>query len=188
VTDTRELFQRATDSFGAKVGAVGDDQWHEATPCTDWDVRALVNHLVGECRWMPPLLEGKTIADVGDALDGDLLGADPKEAWRGAAKEATAAVGEEGAMERTTHLSFGDFPGSDYTFQVLADLTIHGWDLARAIGADETIDPELFEAVDPWYHGLINEFKASGLFGGDVDVSEEADRQTKLLGLLGRKA
>ena len=51
-------------------------------------------------------------------------------------------MGADGAMDRTTHLSYGDVPGRDYVFEVFTDLTIHGWDLARGIGADEQIDPD----------------------------------------------
>jgi uncharacterized protein (TIGR03086 family) len=188
MTEVTKLFDLACDQFGERVLAVGDDQWQGSTPCTDWDVRALVHHLVSETRWVPPLLAGKTIAEVGDALDGDLLGDDPKASWTMAAADAKEAVARDGAMERTTHLSFGDFAGSDYTFQVLADLTIHGWDLARAVGVDETIDPDLLDAVEPWYREQMTSWKASGAFGGDVEAPEGSDRQTELLALLGRKA
>jgi hypothetical protein len=74
VADIRELYRRASESCGQRVLAVRDDQWHAVTPCSEWDVRALVNHLVGENLWVPPLFEGKSIADVGDQFDGDVLG------------------------------------------------------------------------------------------------------------------
>src|SRR5438105_4840075 len=133
-SDIRELFRRANEEFGRRVHAVGDDQWHQATPCTDWDVRQLMNHLASEALWMPPLLAGKTIAEVGDRFEGDVLGEDPKGAWDEASAGAGAAVSEPEAMERTVHLSFGDVPGEVYTWQVFTDLLIHGWDLARGIG------------------------------------------------------
>ena len=75
--DMRERYQRAVEAFGARVHAVGDDQWHLPTPCTEWDVHALVNHLVYEMRWSVPLFAGGTIAEVGDRFEGDLLGDDP---------------------------------------------------------------------------------------------------------------
>ena len=56
---------------------VGEDQWGAPTPCADWDVRELVNHVAGEDLWTAPLLEGSTIEEVGDRFDGDLLGDDP---------------------------------------------------------------------------------------------------------------
>src|SRR3989442_15558732 len=98
--DVRDLYKRASEEFGRRVHSVGDDQWHQSTPCTEWDVRMLVNHLVGENLWVPSLFEGKTTEEVGDKFDGDLLGNDPKAAWDQAAQPALAAVQDDGAMER----------------------------------------------------------------------------------------
>ena len=66
--------------------------WSAPTPCADWDVRQLVNHVVGEDRWTKPLVNGRTIAEVGGSLDGDLLGDQPVAAARSAADEAVEAV------------------------------------------------------------------------------------------------
>jgi uncharacterized protein (TIGR03086 family) len=185
-TDVRELHERAVASFGARVQAIKDDRWDAATPCPEWDVRALVNHIVGENRWMPPLLEGKTIAEVGDRFDGDLLGDDPKAAWNDSAAEAVAAVRADGAMDRTVHLSFGDFPGRDYTMQLFADLMIHGWDLARAIGADERLDPELVEACAAWFTPLEEVYRSAGAVGPRPETPPDAGAQTRLLAAFGR--
>ena len=106
-----ELYRKAVDQFGGLVDQIRDDQWASPTPCTEWDVRALVNHIVNENLWMPPLLEGKTIEEVGDRFDGDVLGDDPKQSWKQASEEAVGATAQSGALERTVHLSFGDFPG-----------------------------------------------------------------------------
>jgi uncharacterized protein (TIGR03086 family) len=188
MTDIRKLHQRALDAFGEKVMAVRDDQWHGPTPCTDWDVRTLVNHLVSENRWMPPLFAGKTIAEVGNSLEGDLLGEDPRAAWQASAKEAAEAVQGPRAMERVVHLSFGDYPGEEYATQVFTDLVIHGWDLARGIGADDRIDPELLEATYEKVEPMVKAFKASGIYGPDVKAPRGADLQTRLLALVGRVA
>lgn len=187
MSDLVELFERSVDGFGERVHAVPDDGWHGSTPCTDWDVRTLVNHLVNEARWMAPLLAGKTIDEVGDALDGDLLGDDPKAAWGAAAAEAKAAVAEPGAAERTVHLSFGDTQGSDYIAQVLGDHVIHTWDLARAVGADERLDPELVALVLAGLAPQVEEWRSAGIFGDRVEVADDADAQTRLLALTGRR-
>ena len=120
-----------------RVEQIGGGQWQAATPDDGWAVRDLVNHVVSEDLWAPPLLAGSTVAEVGDRFDGDVLGTDPKAAWAAAAMRAVRAAGADGAMDRIVHLSFGDFPGRDYTLQLFADHLIHAWDLARAIGADE---------------------------------------------------
>jgi uncharacterized protein (TIGR03086 family) len=187
-TDTSELHRRATDAFGARVHAIREDQWELPTPCSDWNVRQLVNHLVYENRWTPPLFAGRTIAEVGDRFEGDLLGDDPKAAWDGSAKEAVAAVQEQGAMERTVHLSFGDVPGSEYAMQLFADHLIHGWDLARAIGTDERLDPGLVGACARWFEANEEGYRSVGAVGPRPETSSGADPQTTLLAAFGRTA
>src|SRR5437870_13590763 len=91
-TDVRDLFVKASTLYGEAVHQIREDQWHMPTPCTEWDVRALMQHLVNEQLWVPPLLEGKTIEQVGDAFDGDNLGNDPVGAWDDAGQNARAAV------------------------------------------------------------------------------------------------
>ena len=188
MSDLRELFSHAVAEFGRRVHEVGDEQWDSSTPCSDWDVRTLVNHLVNEDKWAPPLLEGKTIEEVGDAFDGDLLGADPKKAWEEASQEAVHAAGQGGAEEKTVHVSFGDISGRDYICQLLSDHVIHSWDLARGIGAADTLDSDLVTFVYDYLEPQAEAWRSAGAFGAKVDVPESADKQTKLLALTGRRA
>jgi len=187
--DAQERMRRALDGFGERLQQTRDDQWGQPTPCTEWDVRALSNHVIGEVRWIPPLLAGKTIADVGGALEGDLLGEDPKGAWDTAAAETLAAIQEPGVLSRTVHLSYGDRSAQEYIDEVAVDLLIHSWDLARGVGADEHLDPELVEYAMPAFSSPGMEgAREAGYFGAIVQVPDDADPQTKLLGLTGRDA
>src|SRR4029079_345357 len=97
--DLNTLYHRTVEAWADRVNAVGADQWDEPTPCRDWTVRDLVNHVVGEDRWTVPLGEGRTIADVGTSLDGDLLGEDPVSSALMAARGAGSRVagGRRGA-------------------------------------------------------------------------------------------
>ena len=187
MTDVPGLYRAAMDQFGDLLGRVPSDGWTSPTPCAEWDVRALANHVIGENRWLPPLMEGQTIADVGDALDGDLLGDDPVGEWERAAAEAAAAAAEPGALERTVHLSFGDFSGRYYVGQVLSDHVIHAWDLARAIGAPESLDGELVAFAYDELVPQLDAWRSAGAFGPRVEVAGDADLQTKLLAEAGRK-
>ena len=181
-------FERAVAEFTRRVQAVADDQWNASTPCSDWDVRKLVQHVVYETKWTPPLLEGKTIQEVGDVFEGDLLGDYPKVAWASAVEDASSAVNEDEALDRIVHLSFGDFPGSEYISQVLSDFTIHSWDLARGIGTDERLDDELVEYVYSFLEPQAEAWRSAGAFADAVEFAEDADTQTKLLALTGRRA
>ena len=187
MTDLLRLYDLAADEFGRRVHAVPADGWRNPTPCTEWTVRDLVNHLVVEQLWVPHLMAGQTVEEVGDSLDGDRLGPDPAGAWDRAIGAARAAFGEPGALDRTVNLSYGPTPASDYLRQMTDDLAVHAWDLARGIGADDTVDTELVHAVYedalPQADGLAQ----SGLFAPRVEVPDDADEQTKLLGLFGRR-
>ncbi|MCJ1681371.1 TIGR03086 family metal-binding protein [Streptomyces sp. APSN-46.1] len=173
--------------FGERVRAVGDG-WDLPTPCTEWNVRDLVNHVTGEQVWVPPLVgEGRTVEEVGDAFDGDLLGDDPVAAWERAATAAQAAFAAPGALERTVQLSYGPTPGSDYCAELTTDCVVHTWDLSRAIGADDRLPDGLVEfaikQVMPHADGLA----ASGMFAAPLEVPAGADAQTRLLALMGRQ-
>lgn len=181
-----EMYRRSVEEFGQRVMAVGDGDWARSTPCADWDVRALVRHLVYEELWAPPLLEGQTIADVGDRFEGDILGAEPHSAWKEAAAAALAAVEPAGVVGRTVHLSFGDFSGADYLGQLTADHVIHAWDLARAIGAEEHLPPDLVEFVHAFMAPQVDAWRSAGVFADPVPVPADTDLQTQLLALTGR--
>jgi uncharacterized protein (TIGR03086 family) len=186
MADLKELHRRNLDRFGVHVTGV-DDRWNGPTPCTEWDVRMLVNHLVSENLWMPPLLDGQTIADVGSRLDGDLLGDDPRSAWDASAKESVVAV-EAADLAAIVHVSYGDITAEAYVFDVMTDLAIHGWDLARAIGEDEALDPETIDVLFDHFKPQEKSLKASGAFGPRVDPPPGADKQTQLLAVFGRVA
>jgi uncharacterized protein (TIGR03086 family) len=186
--DIPAMFGRAVAEFGARVQQIGGDQWQAATPDDGWAVRDLVNHVVGEDLWTPPLLAGSTVAEVGDQFDGDVLGTDPKTAWAAASSQAVRAAQADGAMDRIVHLSFGDFPGRDYTLQLFADHLIHAWDLARAIGADERLDPELVGPCATWFAAVEDAYRSAGVIADRPPVPAGADAQTRLLAQFGRRA
>ena len=183
-----ELYVKAMSATRAYIDAVRDDQWHAPTPCSEWDVRQIADHLIGENLWAGELYQGKTIAEVGSKLDGDLAGPDPAAAYRHSVDLACTAVLSTGAMESTCHLSFGDYSGSDYAAQLFMDTLIHGWDIAKATGQDARLDSELVEVCLPIAEQLTNQFRSAGVFGDNLAVSPGADPQTRLLALVGRQA
>ncbi|MET0521490.1 MAG: TIGR03086 family metal-binding protein [Jiangellaceae bacterium] len=186
--DVVALFGRSCWEFDRRVAEIGADQWALDTPCTEWNVRTLVNHVTVEDLWVPPLLRGATIGKIGDRFDGDQLGDDPKAAWRTAYDEAVRAAGGLPSVESPVHLSFGDFPASFYLTQLIFDHVVHGWDLATAIGADTRLDPELVDfSVDEF---VIQEdsYRASGAIAERPSIPAKADAQTRLLAMFGRAA
>jgi uncharacterized protein (TIGR03086 family) len=178
-------YRRSTEYWKATVqGASGD--WSALTPCSDWNVRTLVNHVVGEDRWTKPLVEGKTIADVGDAFDGDLLGKDPKSAAIAAADDALNAVAERLPAGGKVHLSYGEEDIEEYVRQLVAEHVIHGWDLAVATGQHRTLDPELVAVVAAWFRDRENRYRDGGSIAERPSSAQGGDPQSDLLIAFGR--
>ena len=188
MTELFELFQRAADGFGRHVHAIADGQWHDPTPCTDWDVRTLVNHVTVEQLWVPPLAQGSTVAEIGDRFDGDQLGDDPIGAWNAARAASSAAFGAPGALDGTVLLSSGEKPTAEYCWEMTTDALIHSWDLARGIGAGEALDAELADLVYERTLPVAAHLQETGLFAPPVPVPDDAPLQTKLLAIFGRSA
>lgn len=182
----RALLPLGLAFFGERVAAVPDSAWSAATPCDQWSVRDLVNHLVAEHRWAGDLLAGQSMSEVGDRYDGDVLGEDPVAAWRQAATGSAAAWARVTDDDARIGLSAGLVPLGEYAEQMLLDLSVHGWDLARGAGLDERVPPQLVRRVLRYVEPRADLFAGSGMFGRPVPVGD-GDQQARLLGLLGRR-
>jgi uncharacterized protein (TIGR03086 family) len=181
-----QIHERALRATGAIVDGVAARQLELPTPCDGWSVRELLNHIVSGNLWAAELAAGRSIADVGDRLDGDTLGADPAAAYHASAEVAAAAFDAPGAMDAPCAVSYGPVPGSVYCGHRILDVAIHGWDLAKATGQDTTLDPELVDAVAAIVTPQIDMLAGSGMFGTTVGIRNDADAQTRLLSQLGR--
>ena len=185
-TELLELFQRAQASFTDRVDAIEPEQWEdEALP--EWTVADLVAHLVTEMLWVPPLVAGEPYAEgrFPDATT-DLLGDDPMVGWESAADAALSAFAEDDALVRTVHLERGPTPASQYILELISDLTVHSWDLARATGGDTELDGELVTA-SLLIGEAIPEDGVPDLYDPPLDVSASASPQQRLLARFGRR-
>jgi uncharacterized protein (TIGR03086 family) len=134
---------------------------------------------------VPPLVAGSTVADIGSRFDGDQLGDDPVAVWDAAVRASRAAFG---ALEGTVALADGEKAIADYCWEMTTDALIHSWDLARGIGADETLDAELVGLVYERTLPVAEHLHETGLFAPPVPVPADAPLQTKLLAIFGRRA
>ncbi|AWK12085.1 TIGR03086 family protein [Streptomyces spongiicola] len=174
--------------FTERVHAVRPEQWEAPTPCTGWSVRDLVNHVTAEQLWVPSLVgENRSITDVGDSFDGDVLGGHPAVSWDRAASAAKAAFHEPGALDRTVGLSYGESTAAAYCSQMTTDMIVHAWDLSRGIGTDDTLPGALVDFAAGEVAPYAAELSGSGLFAPPVEPPEGADPQARLLCLLGRR-
>jgi uncharacterized protein (TIGR03086 family) len=189
-TDLLMLFQRAQAQFTDRVDAVGPGEW-DAPALPGWSVADLVAHLTNEQLWVPPLLAGGEPGALAGQVPTDtdeLLGTDPLTAWETAADAALTSWASPGALEGTVHLSGGETPAVEYLVEMTADLTVHAWDLARAVGGVTALDAELVAAALGYAEERLGTEGVPGVIAPPIAVAPGADPQTRLLARFGRRA
>ncbi len=138
----------ALDVTEALIAAVGNDQWPNPTPCPEWNVRALVNHLVFGNRMFAAILRGEPASELENLRrlrDIDQLGDNPVEAYREAGAALQAAFSQPGVLERVFQAPIGPAPGAVLLHLRITELLVHGWDLAHAIGQPARLPEDLAE-------------------------------------------
>ncbi|WP_327072133.1 TIGR03086 family metal-binding protein [Kitasatospora purpeofusca] len=175
-----------TSVLGQLVRAVGPAGWTRPTPCSEWNVRHLVNHVTAELLWVAPLMLGGTPASVGRRFDGDVLGRNPVGMWYLAADTAVPAFSRAGALDRLVHLTYGTRDALGYCRELTAELTVHTWDLARALGGawDSPSATTVALAMDEFRS--YRHLPESGRFAAPSPVDPQADALTRLAALAGR--
>ena len=184
--DVNTLYHRSVEHFADRVNAVTGDQWQDPTPCTEWTVRDLVNHVTYENLWTVLLMEGATIEEVGDQFEGDVLGGDPIGSALAAARAAVQSVATQLPLGGTVQLSFGETPREEYAMQLAADHVVHGWDLAAATGGDTRIDPHLVHALTEWFDDREPGYREAGAISARGPLTGQP--QHDLLSRFGRDA
>jgi uncharacterized protein (TIGR03086 family) len=184
--DAKALFREAIKVADSCISRVESSQLKNVTPCTEWDLKELIRHMVYEMSWVPDLLAGKTVAEVGDRYNGDLLNDDASESWRKAVGAAADAV-EHANLATTAHLSYGDFPAEYYIRESGSDMLIHSWDVGQALYCSMIFGNDATQAVYDFVAPRAQEFRASGLFGEQIPTRESDGLQTKLLAFYGRQ-
>ncbi len=179
-SEIAERYRRLATAFTARVEAVPDDRWSSPSPCEGWTAAELVAHVAEAAELFLDLVDRRP-PPAPSATD------DPVGAWAASRDAILAGLEDpdvadleyEGELGRATFAMAIDRFASP-------DLVVHTWDLARAAGLDERLDPDevhrVFEAMRPMDEML----RASGSFGPKVDPPAGADEQTRLLAFLGR--
>ena len=176
----------ANDEFARRLRLVGPDDWSRPTPCAEWNVRALVNHVVGANVRYQLLLEGAPSEQVEATRDVDHLGDDALASFVATSDGVVACFAEDGALERVTHHAGGPRSGRELLSMRILDAAIHGWDLARAIGADETLGDDVVAFLLPYTAAIDLDSQPQAFAPLDGDVPGHASPQDQLLHRLGR--
>lgn len=182
--DHTDLLERAYARLDSLAAELTPMQLAAATPCPEWDVRALLNHVLGAGRMFTLVNAGHHVGP--DA--GDLVGADPSSAIAEEAKNNVDAWRQPGALDGDRTYPFGTFPAPAALLLNITEVVVHTWDLAKATDQDPTIDPDVATVVyDFWEPIPLDPMRASGAFGPPIQVEATASRSHRLLGYLGRE-
>ncbi len=178
MTEISERWRKVGARFSEVVRAVPDGAWENPAPCEGWVARDVVRHLI---EWMPPMFLEQTPA--GPSVDDDPVGA-----WEAARDAIQEALDDPAVATREIENQAGRFT-VEHAVDMLGtgDVVLHTWDLARATGQDEMLDPvevhRLFDGIEQYDEAM----RASGQFGPRVPVPDDADEQTKLIAFIGRQ-
>ena len=180
-TPSLEQLERALDQAGTIISRIRPDQAGLPTPCTDFDVRALVNHLVLDMQMFAFNLAGGEHGEPND----DLIGSDWSTAYASARASLEDAWREKG-IDGTVKGRLGEFPATWAVGQHLADVSVHAWDLATATRQSTKLDQEVARVALDWGRGALKPEYRGKSFGPEVEVPENAPIYERLAGFFGR--
>lgn len=178
-----ELIESAAATTSDVVAGVDQACLDDASPCHDWDVRGLGNHMTGFLAYSASAARKNTLSGEGERPD--MTGGDWGTRYRSMADDLVAAWSEEGALEGATQFGPGELPSEYAAGITLLELVVHGWDLARASGQSVEYAPEVVAATAKVVDGAVAQ-GPSDFFHPPVDVSEGATPFERLLAKSGR--
>jgi uncharacterized protein (TIGR03086 family) len=186
-----DLFTKASSHAKGIVAGVKQDQLSSPTPCSEWNVKALIDHLIGGAQYLSSSLSGNPSApgDAGGSAPSSGSNAAELAATYGSlTAEALRAAANPAALETRIETPVGEMSGGQFMGILFIDHLIHSWDLAKATGQSTRLDPELVQICYQMCAPIIIEMgRERGAFGPAVPVPDSASTQDKLLGYLGRQ-
>ena len=183
--DPIELYQAAADSLLSVLAGIRPDQLDLPTPCSDWNVRQLINHTIRGVVGAHDMITGGPGIDPMD-VSGPLPSEGAGEAFADASARLVEALNAPGVLERTMDLGPVQVTIARFTLFMMTEAAIHGWDLARATGQNISIDDSLSELSFQVLESDIEVGRDMGLFAPPVAVPTDAGAGDRLLRLTGR--
>jgi uncharacterized protein (TIGR03086 family) len=182
MSEISERYRKVASQFTQRVRAVPASAWDNPSPCEGWVARDIVRHVVD---WMPGFFQSN--ADL-ELEKGPSVDEDPAGAWQALSDSLQAALDSPQVASREFEMR-----GQRHTIEdaiatfCIGDILVHTWDLARAAGLDESLDPievhRMVEAMEP----MDDLLRSSGHYGARVQVPSNADEQTRLIAFTGRQ-
>ena len=178
-----ERYDRISRGFTDRVRGVPADAWDNPSPCEGWTARDIVGHLT---EWIPGFFGGQGI----EFPDVPPVAEDPVGAWETVRATLAEALADPTRANQPVETPFSSRSLAETVDMIVTgDVFTHTWDLARATGQDETLDPDQLQRMLGSVTEMPEEMlRADGMFGPRIEVPDDADEQTKLLAFLGRRA
>jgi len=176
----------ANDEFAQRLRLVGPADWRRPTPCAEWDVCGLVDHVVGANVRYQLLLHGAPTEQVEATRAVDQLGDDALAAFVATAGGVVACFREDGALDGVVHHVTGDRTGRELLSMRILDAAVHAWDLARALSADEALEDDVVACLLAYTADLDLGPQQRAFAVADADAPRNASPQARLLHRLGR--
>lgn len=180
-----KILLRAVDQTGKIVATMGYGQLSLSSPCTEWNVRGLVNHLISSLYMFSQAAMGAkfNLQEFGV----DRVKYDAVVSYGQEAAKLKIALGRAGVLEQEWQLSFGETPGWLAVDVAIIEFVAHGWDLHRATNSAVELDPELSDAALANARELVSQFgRQEGVFGPELPAPANADAHQRLAAFLGR--
>jgi hypothetical protein len=187
----QDVFILSERALADVIDQVQDGQWDQRRP--DWfqtgsqgdaTLREIVNYHAYDSAWVPDVLAGKTMDEVGGRYEA--IKTDPDVTYRTYSDRAIAAAAALNDPDKIVHLSYGNFPAREYLKHVTSFRGFRAFDIARWIGADTRLPDDLVQGMWEQLVPEIEAWRAMGVYGPAVEVPEDAPLQDRLLGLAGR--
>jgi uncharacterized protein (TIGR03086 family) len=182
-TTTVEDLVRACAAVGDLITRIGPDQWTAPTPCSDWSVRDVVNHVVEGNLVFAARVDGGPMPERG----ADHLGDDPAGAYGASAAVLRDAFGRPGVLQRSYPGPFGDASGAEILLTRLYDLLTHGWDLAQATAIPAELPDDLAEQALAFARDQLSGLPRTTRFAEPQPICDTAPPIEQLAAFLGRQ-
>lgn len=181
--DPIQRIENATAFAGEKVKAVTKDDLGNPTPCAEFDVRALLNHMIGGLQML------KTAAEGGEAKmpEGDQFGDDPGADYQTRRAALLEAIRGEGVLDRGWKMPFGELPGQMMASIAFMEHVAHAWDVAKAIGSDTSIPEGLATEALGVVTPMDAMLRMPGVCGPAVQVDDDASTGDRFVAFMGRQ-
>jgi len=191
-----DVFVLADHALNTVVAQIRPEQWDMPMPPefqgrnSDHTptLREVVNYHAYDDAWVPDMLAGWTMEEVGvDAYAGDLLGDDPAGNFAALVEKACAAARGVTDLTQTVHCSFGNYTTQEYFWQITMFRGLRAHDIAHVIGVDPALPDALVEGLWKEISPHAEEWRLIGIFPPAIPTAADAPLLDRLLGLTGRR-